>query len=170
MDGEFYFMALGGIGVSLAGFAGLIAALDRRPEHDSPVARWRIRNIVYGGFATTVAGFATVAFYTVTEGDLTLTVRLASLLLLVLQLLPVPTQARPGPAWPDPGSRRMSLALTGVFIGLIALNVVVGSLGYLQLLFIGQVGGPASVFFNTVRDVSRDPVPEDEVDGRRYEA
>jgi hypothetical protein len=46
MPGEFYFMAMGGLGVSLAGFAGLIAALTPEQSKDSAVARWRIGHIV----------------------------------------------------------------------------------------------------------------------------
>jgi len=60
-------MALAGLGVSLAGFAGLISALDRRPAASSVVAAWRIRNIVIRGFMVTFAGFATVALYTIIE-------------------------------------------------------------------------------------------------------
>jgi hypothetical protein len=51
----------------------------------------------------------------------------------------------------------MALATITVFSVLIGVNVIVASLGYLQFLFIGQLGGPASIFFDTVRDVSRDP-------------
>ena len=69
MTGEFYFMALGGLGVSLAGFAGLISALDRRPEGHTPIARWRIRNIVVGGFAATFIGFGIIAMSTATTNE-----------------------------------------------------------------------------------------------------
>ena len=46
MPGEFYFMAMGGLGVSLAGFAGLIAALTPKKAAASPVTKWRITQIV----------------------------------------------------------------------------------------------------------------------------
>jgi hypothetical protein len=58
---EFYYMAIAGLGVSLAGFGGIIAALDRRPAAQSPIAAWRIRNIAFTGFTLTFAGFSTVA-------------------------------------------------------------------------------------------------------------
>src|SRR4029077_15770764 len=80
MPGESYFMAFGGLGVSLAGFAGLISALDRRPAAHSALVAWRIRNIVFLGFSLTFVGFGTVALYAVTGADLPLTVRIASLL------------------------------------------------------------------------------------------
>jgi hypothetical protein len=44
VPGEFYFMAIGGLGVTLAGFAWLIAALEgRQGERRSPITAWRIR-------------------------------------------------------------------------------------------------------------------------------
>ncbi|HSL98090.1 MAG TPA: hypothetical protein VK831_05920 [Candidatus Deferrimicrobiaceae bacterium] len=156
MPNEFYFMGLGGLGVSLAGFAGLISALDRRPEGHTPVAAWRIRNIVMGGFAVTFAGFGTVALYTVTSEDLTLTVRLASLLLGALTLAPMPWEARPGPAWPDDRHRQRAVTFTVVLAVAELANVAVGSLGYLQVLFLMHLGGPVSIFANTVRDVARE--------------
>ena len=39
MPGEFFFMSMGGLGMSLAGFGGLIAALTPKKEAASPVAR-----------------------------------------------------------------------------------------------------------------------------------
>jgi hypothetical protein len=155
VDEEFYFMAIAGLGVSLAGFAGLISALDRSPDAHSPVAAWRIRNIVIGGFALTFAGFATVALYRVTGDDLTLTMRLASLVLAFANVLPMPSESRPGPAWPSERGRYFAIAGTLVLIAVDLGNVWVGSLGYLQLLFLAQLVGPASIFFNTVRDVAR---------------
>jgi hypothetical protein len=53
-------MAMGGLGISLAGFAGLIATLDRRALSGNPIAAWRIRNIVLRGSLVTIIGFGTV--------------------------------------------------------------------------------------------------------------
>jgi hypothetical protein len=62
--------------VSIAGFAGLIATLDRRPEARNPIAGWRIPNIVIRGFHVTFSGFTTVAIYTITA-DVEMAVRIA---------------------------------------------------------------------------------------------
>ena len=148
-------MAIAGLGVSLAGFAGLISALDRSPDAHSPVAAWRIRNIVIGGFALTFAGFVTVALYRVTASDLTLTIRLASLVLAVANVLPMRSESRAGPAWPSERGRYLAIAATLLLVAVDLGNVWVGSLGYLQLLFLFQLIGPASIFFNTIRDVAR---------------
>jgi hypothetical protein len=155
MPGEFYFMALGGLGVSLAGFAGLIAALDRRPATDSPVAAWRIRNIVLGGFILTFAGFGTVATYPVTGGDAVLTARIVSGFLALVDAVLLWSATRPGPEWPSRAGRRFAIAM-GVIrtLGMLA-NVGFGSLGFLQVLFLVQLLNPVSIFINTVRQVAR---------------
>jgi len=155
-------MALGGLGVSLAGFAGLVSALDRRPDAHSPVAAWRIRNIVVGGFSITFVGFGTVALYTVTAGDVALTVRLASLGLVAAASRALIFEHRPGPAWPSERGRLGAVAGTVAIILAALGDVLLGSLGYLQILLLVYLLGPTSIFLNTVRDVAaRRDRPED---------
>jgi hypothetical protein len=156
VEGEFYFMALGGLGVSLAGFAGLIAALDRRSARASPVATWRIRNIVIIGFSVTVIGFGTVALFTVTGKNLALTAQLASVGFLVVGLWWLWFEARPGPAWTTESSRRIGQGLTVAIMAAALGNVALGRLGLLQILLLWQLVNGASIFINTVRDLGRD--------------
>lgn len=153
MPGEFFFMAIGGLGVSLAGFAGIIAALDKGPS--SPVSVWRIRQIVEGGFILAFGGFLTIALYTVTGESLSSTVRLTSLFGAVVNGVHVGLAQRPGPAWPNERGRRMAMAASWTVIGVTAFNVIAGRLGLLQILFIAQLGDPASIFINAVRDIAR---------------
>ena len=154
MTGEFYFEALGALGVSLAGFAALISALDRRAEGHTPVAAWRIRNIVMGGFAVTFIGFGTVAVHTVTT-DEALTARVASLAIAAWAAVVMYREYRPGPAWPDERQRRLVL-LVGAALVLLALgNVLRGSVGYLQGLMLGMLAGPASIFVLAVARIAQ---------------
>jgi hypothetical protein len=150
MPGEFYFMAVGGLGVTLAGFAGLIAALQG-PE--GQVASWRIRNVVYQGFGVTLVGFATVALYSVTQ-DIALTVRLASLVM-VISMVARWGEMRPGPAWPNDRQRRGYLVGWLAFAIVVTVNIGVASVGYLQLLLLFALGAPAGVFARAVREVTR---------------
>jgi hypothetical protein len=152
MPGEFYFMAIGGLGVTLAGFAGLIAALQG-PE--GPVAAWRIRNVVYTGFGVTFIGFSTVALYTVTQ-DLALTVRLASSVILVM-VAGRWGEMRPSAAWESERQRRRFIFSLLIFAIAVAVNIALASLGYLQLLLLFALGSPAGIFARAVRDVTRDP-------------
>lgn len=145
-------MALGGLGVSLAGFAGLISALDRRPEGHTTITRWRIRNIVVGGFAATFIGFGIIAAYTVTR-DEALTARVASLVITAFVIVRGYSEDRPGPAWPDERQRRYAIAGDGAF-ALVALgNVIVGSVGYLAFLMLGLLVAPVTSFVFAVRDI-----------------
>jgi hypothetical protein len=150
MPGEFFFMAIAGLGVSLAGFAGLIAALDTSPE--SPVRSWRIRNIVLSGFFLTFMGFGTVATHTLTD-DVELTVRIVSLVSAVLLIARFSREIRPGPAWPE----RRSLVVASVIglsvIGLFAANAIVASVGFLQLVLLFELTDPVMIFVFTVGDL-----------------
>lgn len=153
MPGEFYFMAIAGLGISFAGFAGVIAALDRRPS--SAVSRWRIAYIVISGFILLFAGFGTVATYTVTGENLDATVRVSSLFLASVSAVRTYFASRPGPAWPSERGRKFTMATAWIGVGVQLLNVVIASLGFLQYIFLGQIFEPASIFINAVRDVAR---------------
>ena len=152
-------MALGGIGVSLAGFAGLISALHRSPQATSAVTAYRIKGVVVLGFSLTFIGFGTVGIYSVTGNDLVLTVRIATGLCLLDHLWGF-LESRPGPQWRSDAERRMSQVILAVITLVTLGNVVVGSVGYLQLLLLLVLFGPVSIFYNTVRDaVGGDAAP-----------
>jgi len=151
-------MAMGALGVSLAGFASVIAALDRRPIAHSPVAAYRITSIVFLGFSLTIAGLATVAAYTVTGEDLPLTVRVGTVLL-ALPYIRGFLQARPGPAWTNERERWGTIAGLAVLTAVTLGNLIFANLGYLQLLMLAGLIGPVQIFYNTVRDAARS-VPE----------
>jgi hypothetical protein len=158
VPGEFYFMAVGGLGVTLAGFAGLIAALQGTR---GPVAAWRIRAVVSGGFGVTIVGFATVALFTITQ-DVPLTVRSASVLMVVTRAASWRGQLRPGAAWRNERQRRGAIFIQLVFAILVVVNIALASVGYLQLLLLIMLTGPFGVFALAVRDVTgSDPSPTD---------
>ena len=162
MPGENFIMAMGRLGLSLAGFAGLISALDHRPAAQSAVVAYRIRGIVLLGFSLTVIAFTTIAVYTLTNADLPLTIRIGSLLL-VLPHLDGLRAARPGPAWSSDAQRRATIASLIVLIAIALGNVVVASLGYLQILLLIGLVGPASIFFNQIKESTGRGVPVAEV-------
>ena len=151
---ESFFMAMAAIGVSLAGFASVIAALDRRPIAHSPIAAYRITTIVFLGFSLTVAALGTVAAYTITGENLALTVRVGTLLLAIPYVRGY-LQARPGPAWPSERVRWITIAGLTVLTIITLANLVFASLGYLLVLMLGALIGPVQIFYNTVRDAAR---------------
>ena len=146
-------MALGGLGVTLAGFAGLIAALERREGGHSPVAAWRIRNVVYQGFAVTFSGFATVALYAITQ-NVDLTVRLATIGTVLMSLASWRLML-PSAAWPDERRRRAAIVIWVAINAAALVNIALASVGYLQLLLLLWLTGPASTFMAAVADVSQ---------------
>lgn len=154
MPGEFYFMAIGGLGVSLAGFVGIITALDRREEARSEISMWRVRNIVFAGFTLTMVGFGVVAVYSATGDDVELTIRIASLFLLLVNGIRIATEFRPGPAWPDRTGRVRAIGLEALGMLGLAISAVVADVGLFQLLLIYQLGFPLSIFFFTIRDAA----------------
>ena len=144
---------MGGLGVSLAGFAGLISALDRRPLSHSPIAAYRITSIVFLGFMLTVAGFGTVAAYAVT-GDQSWTIRIGTILLFPPYIRGF-VMARPGPVWPREQERLGIIAGLTVLTLITLGNLVVANLGYLEVLMVAALIGPVQIFYNTVRDAAR---------------
>jgi hypothetical protein len=153
MAGAFFFMAMGGLGVSMAGFAGLIAALTPDHQTSSAVARWRISHIVVWGLHLTFLGFGIVAIFALMK-DATITARLGSGLAALLLALREWRSTRPGPAWPNDRDRRFVLGVATTGVVLFTANVVLGSVGYLHLIMLGMLLPPAMVFVSAVRDAT----------------
>jgi hypothetical protein len=160
MPGEFFFMAIGGLGVSLAGFAGLIAALTPEQQRNSAVARWRIGRVVVWGLHVTLVGFGVVAIYALLK-DETQTARLASALAALLLGIRSWRSTRPGPAWPDEGQRRFTMALWAFEVAFVLGNVVVGSVGYLHVIMLLLLSEPAAVFVSAIQDATGAPAASD---------
>lgn len=153
MPGESYFMAFGGLGLSLAGFAGLIAALNPSGAGVA-VTAYRLRTIVILGFILTFVGFGSVALYTATDGALDLTVRAATVLMLIAFMRGLIVDVRPGPVWASERARRATIGVLVAFVAVTLGNLVVASVGYLQLLMLLGLVGPVTIFYNTIRDAT----------------
>jgi predicted membrane metal-binding protein len=164
MPGESFFMAFGGLGLSLAGFAGLIAALDRSAPTRSAITGYRIRNIVTLGFWLMFTGLGTVAVYAISGSNLTLAIRFGTMLLTLAFLKGLLIDTRPGPAWPSERERRVPLLIAVSMICVTAPNLVVVKLGYLQGFMIVGLIGPVSIFYNTIRAATAPDQPGTEQD------
>ena len=157
MPGEFFFMAMGGLGVSLAGFAGLIAALTPGQQRDSAVARWRISQIVVWGLHLTFLGFGIIAVHALVA-DVSTSARVGSGMAALLLAVREWRSSRPGPAWPDEGQRRFVMVLAAATVAFFLGNVVVGSVGYLHVILLVMLVAPAMVFVSAVRDATAAPI------------
>jgi hypothetical protein len=156
MPGEFFFMASGGLGVSLAGFAGLIAALASEQQRNSAIARWRISRVVSWGFHVTLLGFGVVAIYALLE-DATQTARVASGVAALILSIRSWRASRPSPAWAEEGWRRSTMVLWALEVVFVLVNVVLGSVGYLHLIMLLFLAEPAAVFISATQDVTSSP-------------
>jgi hypothetical protein len=154
MPGESFFMTFGGLGLSLAGFAGLIAALTRRPAKNVPLAAYRVRTIVFLGFSLTFIGFGTVALYSLLTPDIDNTIRAGTILMAIPFVRGLLIDTRPGPVWPNEGERRFSVGLLVIMLAATIANVVLASVGFLQILMILGLIGPVSIFYATIRDAT----------------
>ncbi|NNC41115.1 MAG: hypothetical protein HKN95_10525 [Acidimicrobiia bacterium] len=159
MPGEFFFMSMGGLGMSLAGFGGLLAALTPKKAAASAVTKWRITHIVIWGLHLTIIGFGVVAVYSIVE-DAAMTARImsgAAILVHVLRLWEVRT---PGPAFRNETELRQNRWGTVAIILFLAVNVALGSVGYLHVIVLVMFGGPAGIFASGVKEIFDDAYRE----------
>ena len=158
MPGEFFFMSMGGLGMSLAGFGGLVAALTPKKAAASPVTKWRITHIVVWGLQLTIIGFGVVAVYSITQ-DAGLTARIISGAAVFLHILRV-REGTHSPAFRNELERKGARWASAAIIVFLAVNVVLGSVGYLHLVMLVMFAGPASIFSAGIREIFDDAYRE----------
>ena len=154
MPGQAFLFATAGLGVTIAGFAGLITALDTGTNRHKAVQAYRVRNIVLDGFGLTLASLGAIAVYAFTDGNVAAAVRFATLLLILTWVRVISPANISGPAW-DGFDRRTLLGVVIPVVSLIviaAVSLVPASAGFLQVLIVMSLGGPFTVFYRTVRD------------------
>jgi hypothetical protein len=151
VPGESFFMATAALGVSLAGFTGLIAAVDPNTETRPAIAAWRIHNVVQFGFMLTILGFGTIALHAISD-DVNLTTRLVSGAAATWSFALWWRATEPSPAWPDESQRRWRRPLVLSSSILIATNVVFASVGGLQLVFVLLLYVALDIFRQTIKD------------------
>ena len=152
-----FFMAMGGLGVSLAGFAGLFTALHPSAMDDEPeVYRWRIRQIVTSAFQLAFLGLGVVVLYEITE-DVATTSRIISFIAAALWVISAVVYGRPGPAWSSETDRKAALIATLAWAAIMAGNVVAGTEPYLMVVMLILLLGPSLTFIRAVVDATREP-------------
>jgi len=149
-----FFMTMGGLGVSLAGFAGLFSALHQAEQEMEPaVYQWRIREIVTTSFRLAFLGFGVIAIHGFTE-DVATTARIVTTLAVVSAVVQILTSMKPGPAWPNETDRMGALVGSWVWTAVIAGNVIAGSQAYLRVVMLLLLLSPALVFIRATIDAT----------------
>lgn len=151
MPGEFFFLTFGGLGISIAGFAGLIFALDRRDHPNAAIVRWRIRHIASTGLSIAQVGLLVFPVFFLTD-SVTWTIRWVSLVGLLLNLGFFRVDVQPGDAWPDDRRRRLVIGIGIVVMLGWAANVYLASVGLLMLLFVIWISAAIGTFMNAIAD------------------
>lgn len=154
MPGEFFFLTFGGLGISLAGFAGLVFALDRRTDMNDPIVRWRIRHVATTGLLIAQTGLLVFPVFFLTESVPT-TVRIISLVGLLAQI-PGYLELRPGRAWPSDRRRKINILVASLTVVGWALNIWIASVGFLMLLFVLWLNAPIGTFMNAIIELRVD--------------
>lgn len=155
-----FFMAMGGLGVSLAGFAGLFSALHQQDDRTDPaVYRWRIREIVTSSFRLAFLAFGVIVVFGITD-DIAWTARIISALAALGGIVSIFGSMRPGPAWPDEVDRTWAIRASWVWVAVVAGNVLVGSQNYLRGVMLVLLLSPALVFIRATIDATGEPAPD----------
>lgn len=157
MPGEFFFLTFGGLGISLAGFAGLIYLLDPNPNTDNAISRWRIRHIALSGLMIATAGLLVFPVYFLTD-DVPLTVRLISVFGLLALAVATRRDLRPGPAWADEGRRKVNMGLASASAVLWLACIFTASVGLLMLSFVAWISAPIGTFANSILELEDAPL------------
>lgn len=110
MEGQFFLTAIAGVAVSLAGFAGLIAAFRLRADWD-PVNLWRVKTIVRDALVTAFLALALIPTFSITA-DVPTTVRIGSGLLVLFVLADLVRERRFDPEiWVPAVSHKIFIAI-----------------------------------------------------------
>jgi hypothetical protein len=159
MPGEFFFLTFGGLGISLAGFAGLIYLLDPNPTTDNVISRWRIRHIALTGLMIATGGLLVFPTYFLTD-DVEMTVRLISVFGLLALLISARRDLRPGAAWPDERRRKVNVFLVFVTAAIWLVALLTAEVGWLMLSFVAWISAPIGTFANSILDLRIEDVPD----------
>jgi len=155
MPGEFFFLTFGGLGISLAGFAGLIFVLDRRKDPDHPIARWRVMHIGNTGLSIAQTGLVVFPAFYLTD-SVESTVRITSLIGLIFFSAPKFNLHRRSAAWPSERRRKVNIAIEAATAVGWTISIVIGSVGLLMLLFVIWISDGIGAFMRAITEFRLD--------------
>jgi hypothetical protein len=153
MEGQFFFTTIAGLGISIAGFAGLMIAL--RPDRNwTAIDRWRVRNIIYLGFRAAFLALIPIPIFAL-SGDVTLTIRIASAIVLVAIIVQGWNWAHEDPEeWPEGRWANVVFLVLGGG-GPNVANLWLASLGLFEVVLLILLVHPANIFTVVVQEVVR---------------
>jgi hypothetical protein len=155
MEGQFFFTAVAGVSVSLAGFAALIAALREDSRTWDPINLWRVKTIVRQAVTILFLALVSIPIFSMTN-DIRATTRLGSIGLVFGLGIDVFINRHPDPAiWIPRRSWTVAMVSSAVYAALQLVNISLANLGILQLGLLLALIEPAGIFSNFVRELGR---------------
>jgi hypothetical protein len=145
---QFYFLTLAGLGLSVAGFAGLVTAL-RGDGRWSRVDLWRLRNIIGTSLMFVFVALLPVPIFRAV-GDERLTISIMSAVVALIFTNGVIRAFREDSEWP--GYARQAAIILGPQVALMLFNVFLGSIALLMFGLLSVLLYPVQLFIRVIRD------------------
>ena len=149
MRDAFFFLSLAGLGLSVAGFAGLVSAFRRRDEGWTRTELWRLRTIARLSFTLVFLALLPFPLFAL-SGDEVLVIRLMSALVVLLYVGDIVAPRFDRDNW---SSRSwLASALVDAAFALVSLvNLFVAQTGLLELALILRLLHPINLFLRVLR-------------------
>ena len=148
MTDQFYYLTLAGLGLSVAGFAGLVTAL-RADGRWSRADLWRLRNIIGTSLLFVFVALLPVPIFRAV-GDERLTISIMSGVVAVIFANGIVRAFREDREWP--GYARQAALILAPQIAVMLLNVFVGSIALLMFGLLSVLLYPVQLFIRVIRD------------------
>jgi hypothetical protein len=140
----FFFLSIAGLGLSVAGFSGLVTAFRRRDEGWTRAELWRLRAIPRLSFILVFLALAPFPPYALT-GDEPLVIRLVSGLIVIAYVSEIIRPRFEMENWP--GRTWLLSALGDSTLALVSVvNLVAAQTGLLELALMLRLVHPVSLF------------------------
>jgi len=145
----FFFLSIAGLGVSVAGFSGLVTAFRRREEGWTRAELWRVRAIPRLSFVLVFLALLPFPLYALT-GDEALVIRLVSGMVVVAYLSDIVAPRFDMANWP--GRSWLANAAADSALALVPLvNIFAAQTGLLELALLLRLVHPVSLFLLVLR-------------------
>lgn len=148
LTGQFFFLTLAGLALSMAGFAGLVGAF-RQGDTWTKTTVWRLRNIVRLAFIAMFLCLAPVVLYTL-SGDEAFAIRATALACVGAALYEIASVVRERAQWSSRGWIPIYVTITTAELILHGYNVAAGSVGVLMIQLVVRIEHPAHLFYRVI--------------------
>jgi len=145
----FFFLSLAGLGMSVAGLAGLVSAF-RRGDQWARVELWRLRNIARLSFLVVFLAVIIFPIYSFV-GDEGTAIRIASGTIAAVHVIEIVLARRDRSNWPGRSWLVRSLVPDGAFAVINGLNVFFGLTGLLEVGLLLRLMHPVNLFLLVLR-------------------